>query len=897
MAINTESLIDYGADLAHVPGCIETPPDFVPFPLEQIGASIAECFVRVARQHADRAAVRDRHHVITYRELDLQSNRLARTLLTRCGAGAEPIALLLDKGIPFFVACLGVWKAGKYIVPLDPSHPPARVTRILEDVTARYLLTDTANQAMGERLAGDGALNLETLELDACGDRPEVTIDPETPYAILYTSGSTGQPKGVIQPQRNILWLVASFINYRKMHPHDRVAVVASVGVVSAYTAILAALLSGAAVYPTALMQSDLNSFAAWLRDEQITFMQCVPSLFRRLASVIAPGTEFSHLRLLVLAGELSLRGDLELFRRVFSGPTKFVNSYGATECVPIRQYVFRSDETCDGPFLPVGYPIPGVEVRIFGPDGVELPPGEIGEIVLCSPYLSTGYWRQPEVTARAFRTDPDDPRLRQYFTGDMGSLQPDGCLTCHGRKDFQVKIRGYRVETAEVELALLELPAVKETIVVARGDGENEQILVAYLVPQADDRPTTRQVQHYLRERLPDYMVPSAIVWLAAMPQTATGKIDRLALPAPERETAEVPYASARDALEHQLVTLWEELLGISPVGIHDDFYELGGHSLLAARLFSRMEKRLGRRLPLATILQASTIAAIADLLRQEGWTPPWTSLIPIQPGGSRRPFFCVHPAGGDVLVFREVSRLLGNDQPFYGLQEHQNDGNVRDTVEEMAEYYLHQLRDFQPEGPYLLGGYSFGGVVAFEMARQLQAQGAQVDLLVLFDTSSPSFRGQKKPMPAHARASVEKYRHMGLLRFLRTRSTSLAKACKRLLVVTLFHWGRLTGQPFPARLRKDGGFLFYKLAKRRYHPAHYPGDLTLFRVTGSPLRPVVEGDLGWGEHIDGAVDIRVVPGHHLDMFSSEHVPHLAEVLRACLFEAQRRQDDTVMP
>ncbi|MHB0935802.1 MAG: AMP-binding protein [Armatimonadota bacterium] len=581
MAIDTEVITEHGAPPFRAPGCVENPPGFTPFPPEEVEQSIASRFAKVAREHADRVAVRYGGRAITYRELDIQSNRLARTLRARFGPDAEPIGLLLGKGIPYFIACLGVWKAGKFVVPLDSRHPQARIARICEDVAAQGLLTDTANQALGESIAGGGALNLETLEFDPCGDPLELAIDPLTPSAIFYTSGSTGQPKGVVQLQRNLLRSVGTYTNNFKYYPDARIGFAYSLTVAISFLIFTTALLTGAGVYPVELLEVGLDGFVGWLRREEITFLQCVPSLFRRLAPAVPPGTIFPHLRIIVLGGELGTRGDAELFRRHFGGHTALGINYGLTECTPLRQYIMRPDDVFTELYLPVGYPVPGMDVRVLDSDGNALPPGEIGEIVLCTRYIADGYWHNPEATVRAFRTDPDDPEARIYYTGDLGSLQADGCLTCHGRKDFQVKIRGYRVEMAEVELALLALPTVKEAVVLARSDGMNEQYLAAYLVPAGEERPATSEVLLRLRERLPEYMIPAAVVWLAEMPQTPTGKIDRLALPAPEFEESTAKYEPPRTPLEETLARIWEEVLSVERVGRQESFFDLGGQFL----------------------------------------------------------------------------------------------------------------------------------------------------------------------------------------------------------------------------------------------------------------------------------------------------------------------------
>jgi thioesterase domain-containing protein/acyl carrier protein len=436
------------------------------------------------------------------------------------------------------------------------------------------------------------------------------------------------------------------------------------------------------------------------------------------------------------------------------------------------------------------------------------------------------------------------------------------------------------------------------------REEVPGEQRLVAYLVPEQGPVPTPRELQSFLKKTLPDYMVPSAFVPLDALPLTPNGKVDRRALPAPERLRPERGGAmvAPSDTLELQLAGIWEEVLGTWPVGLRDDFFELGGHSLLAVRLFVQIEKTFGRKLPLATLFQAPTVEQLADVLRQEGWSPPWSSLVPIQPRGSRPPFFCVHAHDGHVLVFKDLARHLGPDQPFYGIQALGLNGDQvpHSRVEDMAAHYVEEIQTLQPEGPYFLGGYCWGGRVAFEMAQQLCAQGQQVALLALLDAYAP---GYPKKLPwFERRVKLRINYHLSNLKRLGSKEklsyvlekggivrarveTGLKKvACKLYLGI---------GLPLPRALRE-----IPKSSRRRfspYVPSVYPGRITLFRPSQQPAECYHDPEMGWGGLAAEGLEVYEVPGRFASIIVEPSVRVMAEQLQACLREARTTKSSEV--
>jgi acyl carrier protein len=391
---------------------------------------------------------------------------------------------------------------------------------------------------------------------------------------------------------------------------------------------------------------------------------------------------------------------------------------------------------------------------------------GVQGELHIGGVGLAQGYLNRPELTAEKFIPNPfsSEPGARLYKTGDLARYLPDGNIEFIGRIDHQLKIRGFRIELEEIEAALSQHPNVRQSVVIAREDVPGDKRLVAYIITCQKQAPTLSELRRFLKQKLPEYMVPSAFVMIETLPLNTNGKVDRRALPAPqqERPALERPFVAPQDTLELQLTKIWEQVLSIQPIGVKDNFFELGGNSLLAVRLFAQIEQIFSKKLPLATFFQAPTVEQLACILRDEEWSAPWQSLVAIQPKGSKPPFFCMHPRQGNVFCYYKMVHYLGEDQPFYGLQARGLDGKQTPytRIEDMAADYIEEIQTIQPFGAYFLGGYSFGGLVAYEMARQLHAQGQKVAMLTLFDTYNTPGEWFKS-LPFHARVS----RHLSKL------------------------------------------------------------------------------------------------------------------------------------
>jgi thioesterase domain-containing protein len=598
----------------------------------------------------------------------------------------------------------------------------------------------------------------------------------------------------------------------------------------------------------------------------------------------VAPeGGYFPDVRVIRLEGDQAAPADAVLHRKHCAPECVLVNGLGATETGLTRRYFVDRNTEIAGGILPVGYPVEDMEVLLLDERGDPVECGQAGDIAVKSGYLAVGYWRNPELTNVRFRHCEGEDGLRTYLTGDLGRMRADGCLEHLGRRDFQVKIRGHRVDVAEVESALCGLEEVREAAVAAFDDTHGEKRLAAYLVPAGQRMPPAGALRRFVAERVPDYMIPSLFLTVASLPLNLNGKLDRAALPAPEPASS-AARVEPRNAAEEALAGIWRAVLGLGEVGVRDDFFEAGGDSLLAASMFARIRRRFGKDLPVATILEAPTIERLARAVCEDGWAPGPSTLAPLQPNGSRPPFFCFHPADGQVLFYRGMARALGPDQPVYGLQAAGLDGREPPLVrvEEMAARYLREMREVQPQGPYRLGGHCLGVLLALEVAQQLQAQGERVGLLVSFDTdllwqmvSSP-----REAVRYHL-ATLSRLSARGKLAYLAERARyNVARLAGTMAAKAGALYGAL-GRPLPAGLR---GMVIRELnhqAGIRYVPRPYGGRLILFLDDAGAPR---DRALFWETVAAGGVEVQSVPGRDAGIFSEPNVRVLAGKLRACL-------------
>ena len=884
------------------------------FPADEVEGSVPARFARVAAARGDAPAIVDGDQRLSYGELDRRSDAVAAAITRAGGAADAPVAVHASAPAATIVAMLGTWKAGRLCVPLDATLAVGRLDAILSDAEAGLLVAE--DPAALPAAPGRRALRLGDVDRDTPGPLPGPAPGPDTLACLLYTSGSTGEPKGVLRTHRNLLHRARCAVGSLGIGVGDRVSALHSPAFGAGLRDVLAALLGGATLCPFDIRRQGLGALADWIERERISVLCAVVTTLRHFLGSLGPEERFPSIRVVRLGSEALFREDVERLRARLAPDCVIVAGYGASEASGIVEYRIGPDTALPLGRVPAGYPLEGVEILILGETGTPLPPGEAGEIAVRSRYLSPGYWRRPDRTRAAFTGPAAANAPRVYHTGDLGRLGPDGCLELIGRLDHQVKVRGYLVHPDEIERRLAEHPEVRQAAVVGQ-DGAGGTRLVAYVVAAAAPGPSPAALRRFLQARLPDYMLPAAFVSLPVLPTSPSGKLDRAALPATDERARAAEFVRLRNPLEHQIAALWEELFDLRPIGATDDFFELGGNSLLAAIFVARLERACGRPLTPSLLLRGGTVGEVAAALAREGARPD-EPIIALRASGRRTPFFYLHgDYNGGGLYCHALARGLDPERPFYVLTPHGIDGRpVPETIEQMAAERLESLRAARPRGPYLLGGYCNGAFVALEMARRLRAAGERVGVTVLVEAHAP-VRGQRtlqrasdslrhlRGLPAGARARLaERVDHVSdrlahLTRYYEERwrraHASGEGIPSRLVGRALTTAARdlLRGRPTSTRDEASpevaapafGRRHVYRGAFRRYAPAAYDGRVLLLRAAEDPAyRP----DLGWSRLVP-RLEIDVIPGEHLTCIT-RHVAAFA----ARLEQALRQGEDT---
>jgi amino acid adenylation domain-containing protein len=588
---------------------------FIRFPREDLEQSIPARFEQQVQLYPTRLAVKTREHTLSYLELSQSANRIAAAVLEASGDDEAPVALLFDQGALLVSSILAALKAGKIYVPLDPADSRERLDFMLGDSGAGLILTDECNHELARTLVTSRRrmLNAERIGPRELGRLPR-PVAPQHPAYIYYTSGSTGEPKGVFDSHRNVLHNIMRYTNNLKICADDRLTLLQSCAFSGSVSNLFCALLNGAAVFPIELRNEGIDGLAQWLIQEQITIYHSVPSIFQQLMAV---AQHFPSLRIIRLEGDQSALRHVQLYQQHFDQHCVLVNGFGATETGITRQFFMHPHTKLPGAGVPIGYALEDMETLLLDASGVEVARGEVGEISVRSRYLACGYWRKPELTRAAFRACAQDPEQRIFHTGDLGRMLPDGCLEHLGRKDFRVKIMGQWAAIPLIEAALSAIAGIGEGIVAAHDEGYGPR-LTGYVVPSVTPPPTVSAMQMALAAKLPGYMVPSTYVMLEALPLDSNGKVDRRSLspPSPLRPALDTPYIAARNQTEEEIATIWSQVLKIPEVGVHDTFLELGGNSLQAMMIVNRIGDAFELHLPPSVLFEAPTVAKMAQVL-----------------------------------------------------------------------------------------------------------------------------------------------------------------------------------------------------------------------------------------------------------------------------------------
>jgi amino acid adenylation domain-containing protein len=817
---------------------------------------------------------------LTYRQLDERANRLAHRL-RQLGVGPEVlVAVCLERSLELVVGLLGILKAGGAYVPLDPGYPAQRLAFMLQDTAAPVLLTQRRLLGQLPQYAGRVlCLDRDWGEIEKQpANAPENLAGPQNLAYVIYTSGSTGTPKGVMIEHGSITRLVCN-TDYLRLGPDDAVAQASNASFDAATFEIWGAWVNGARliVVPKEVLLGP-RSLANAIRANGISTLFLTTALFNSVARELP--SAFAGLRTLLFGGEASDAKAVASVLRETSRPNRLLHVYGPTETTTFATWLKVESVAHDSGQVPIGRPIANTVAYVFGASNQLQPLGVPGELHVGGPGVARGYLNRPDLTAERFITyqTPAGVFEKLYRTGDRVRWRADGLLEFLGREDGQVKIRGFRIEPAEVEAVLATQPGVDSCLVTVQQSGPEQKALVAYVVASAERQLGRDEVRAFLAARLPDFMIPSSFVFLPCFPVTPNGKIDRSRLPIAQFGDDSSPGGRKRpsDQLELHLLKIWERLLGASDIGTTDNFFELGGHSLLAAQLIDEIERQFGRRLPLDALWYAgSTIDDLARLLRQDDDAASWPMMVPLRTGGELPALFCVHTQGGNLFHYDQLARAMAPRRAVIGLQARGVYGREppRLCVEDIAADCIAAMTQKQATGPYFIAGFSSGGLVAFEMARQLESRGVEIGLLALLDSFAPTVR----------RAAS------GMRRWQRLRSMRLREMQERTYLAVLNGLGL-------ACLRRPRSIgEAHRWAHWSYRPAPLRGGLVLFAAEES-LRSVINGALGWSELSRGGVELRRLPGTHSSMMKPPLVHVLAGELQS-LIDAEMKRRESVGP
>ncbi|MEA5602478.1 amino acid adenylation domain-containing protein [Nostoc sp. UHCC 0252] len=844
----------------------------------------------------DSLALTSHSEKLTYRQLNQRINQLAHYLQKQGVRNETLVAMCLERSVDMVVGILAVLKAGGAYIPLDPTYPVERLSFMLSDSQASVLITQ---QQILEKISLSSA---KTVCLDIHQDEiaQESQENPTNTAGnlayIIYTSGSTGTPKGVLGTHRGTInglhWLWKTY----PFTPGEICCQKTAISFVDSIWEIFAPLLKG---IPLVIINDvtviDPQLFIETLAHHKVTRIILVPSLLRLLLDNYSHLTnKLSELKLWITSGEALSIKLAQNFRDLMPF-AKLINLYGSSEVSANATYYDTSLFPEEGNSIPIGRPIDNTQVYVLNRYLKPTPLGCIGELYIGGDGLAMGYLHRPELTHEKFIDNPFISGTKLYKTGDLVRCLKDGNLEYFGRRDEQVKIRGFRVELGEIATVITQHPDVQESVVITSNDLQGNPRLIAYLVTNKPD--ISLQILPYLQQKLPNYMLPSAFVVLDALPLTPNGKVDKRSLKTDEVICSNTTrsFVAPRNFTELSLVKLWENILNTNPIGVTDSFFDLGGHSFLAVRLMAQIHDRFEHNLPLSTLFENPTIEQLATIVSQPSRQSSNSPLVTINSSGSKIPFFCIHGAGGGISHYFNLSRRLGEDYQFYALEDTQDrDKPEISSVEETATRYLKEIRQVQPNGPYLLGGHCYGGVLAFEIAQQLQSQGETVSLLVVIDailseTHIEFTKDDDAKFLLRMAESIKTDNNIDFsVPFEELRDLPLNEQLHLINKKANFIFSDTEIKDF---LRHYKGFKGHVQAMRNYIPKVYSGKMTLLRANEAIIHDFESSEwytddpfLGWGKFSQQPIEVIEVTGDHFSMFVEPYIQDLAKNLRSCI-------------
>ena len=858
-----------------------------PFPRDQ---RLHEAFEACVDAQPEAIAVEVDGRRVTYAELDRHANRIAHVIRARGATAGQYVGVCLSRGESLVAALLGASKASVPYVPLDPDYPRERLEFMLADSKAPLVITE---QRYAELFTSPIVL-VDGGDLDGAAETRLLPAAAATdPCYAIYTSGSTGKPKGVVLTHRAVVntldWVSRSW----QVGPGDRLLFVTSPCFDLSVYDTFGALGAGATVVvASSERMRDPQALADALVIERITIWDSAPAALQRLVPFFPRTAGGDQLRLVMLSGDWIPLTLPDAVKTAF--PNAHVKSLGgATEAAIWSNYFDIGTLDPRWTSIPYGKPIQNARYHVLDKRMRPTPLGVPGDLYIGGECLAQGYLERPELTAERFVADPFRPGERLYMTGDLARYFDDGELEFLGRADFQVKIRGFRVELGEVECSLAQQPGIREALCTAYVDASGLKSLVAYVVANDGATLDEEDIKQRARAALPDFMVPSQVMILPAMPLSANGKVDRKALPSPTQRTASIHSIPPRTASESKMAEIWQDLLQRKRVGVTDNFFAMGGQSLLAVMLVSRIEKEFGIRIPLSRVLEKPTIEELVGSLGQPSQVG--RHLVTLKAGGTRAPVVLIAGIGGFGFVFQGLASKLADNQPVHVLHAVGAEDALEGTdhsIEEVASIYEGQVQAACPSGPIILGGYSFGILVALELALRLEQAGREVPLLVSFDGFAPGFP-RILPVTARARAHFQQFVRRGpraRYEYLLERLTKLKEKFEG-RVDEIFTPPDVLDEETDKRLRDVAAGLW--AARDRYTPARRANSDVLLLKASVPFDwsgSWTDRLYGWRGFVNGRIECTTIPGAHLQLFRPENDAHMARALTIKLDEIAER-------
>ncbi len=880
---------------------------------------ITSTFSSWADQTPEHPAVRQGDRIWTYSELNRSARSIAQRLLAQGLNRGDVVAISGPQSFGMIACMMGSFMSGGVMLTLDRNLPEYRQRIMLNQSEAMHLLyigpqrreDKWMQRLMKVIFVGAGKEKPTNTRTDTGPDLPDIL--PEDAAYIFFTSGTTGIPKGVLGQHKGI----SHFLNWQRetfgIRPSDRSAQLTGLSFDVVIRDVFLPLTSGATLCLPAEEYGTLSpDILSWLEHEEISVLHSVPSLANSWLLDLPSDVSLRNLRYVFFAGEPLTDALVRNWRESFPESGEIINFYGPTETTLAKCFYRVPDQPKIGT-QPVGSPLPATQALVLSHSNQLCGVGETGEIVLRTPFRSLGYINSSEENQKRFIRNPfrDDDSDLLYYTGDGGRYLPDGSLEILGRLDDQIKLRGIRIEPGEIQTALRQDPRVRDALVIARAEKPGEKYLVAYIVVNRARPPAVGELKQLLRQKLPEYMIPSFFVKVYHFSLTPNGKVDYRLLPEPDTSRSEVPneFIAPRNDMERKLAEIWKRVLSIDSVGVRDNFFDLGGDSFLALRVFSHIRRVFERNFPLTVLSNAPTIEELANVINQEKELKSLSPLtLVLREGDPRRPVFCIHGCLGGVLGFRALGTHLGEEYTFYGIRAQGLYGESRPHKKyaEMADCYAKEIQSVQPEGPYILASGGAGGWIAMEVARNLMEKGQEVELLFLFDVIYRRADGvtglewNRHAPPDVATPNMDPglsekpmgWRNWWAVRYLKKRRLTKAplvfimRSCKKLFW-TFFAYSLIARRVGFVRRRIDYSHRVRTLQAKafwEYVPKPYSGRIIYF--LSRDRKEYFNSN--WHELARGGIEIHEMPGEHVAMLGERYVHLVADKMRYYLEEVR---------